>query len=55
MKNCLEEGERMTGEQIYQTALRQSAIDCSCRPEDFLAGENRVVLSCPHWSPTGAG
>lgn len=38
----------MTGEQIYQTALRQSAIDCSCRPEDFLAGENRVVLSRPH-------
>ena len=39
---------RVTNEQIYQTALRQSAIDCGCRPEDFLAGENRIVPSRPH-------
>lgn len=35
----------MTNEEILQVALRQSAIDSNCRPEDFLAGENKVVIS----------
>ncbi len=35
----------MTGYDILQTALRQSAIDCSCDPEDFLADHYRVVIS----------
>ena len=35
----------MTNESILQTALRQSAIDMSCDPADFLNGGNRVVES----------
>lgn len=35
----------MTNQDILQIALRQSAIDCHCQPEDFLSGENKVVLS----------
>lgn len=35
----------MTNREILQIALEQSALDCNCRPEDFLSGENRVVLS----------
>ena len=35
----------MTNEEIFQIALRQSAVDSSCRPEDFLCEENKVVLS----------
>lgn len=38
----------MTNETIFQTALRQSAVDLHCAPEDFLAVENRVVRSQPH-------
>ncbi|MDE6996862.1 MAG: GNAT family N-acetyltransferase, partial [Oscillospiraceae bacterium] len=36
---------RLTQEMIFETALRQSAIDANCRPEDFLRQENVVVLS----------
>ena len=35
----------MTNQAILETALRQSAIDANCRPEDFLQQENVVVLS----------
>lgn len=35
----------MTNHTILQTALRQSAIDSGCRPEDFLKDENVIVLS----------
>lgn len=35
----------MTNRDILQTALRQSAMDSNCRPEDFLSAENKVVLS----------
>ncbi len=35
----------MTNQIILQTALRQSAIDSGCRPEDFLKHENVTVLS----------
>lgn len=38
----------MTNEQIWQTALAQSAIDCSCTPEDFLSPENKLTISRPH-------
>lgn len=37
----------ITREQILETAVRQSAIDLHCAPEDFLCGENRVVCSEP--------
>ena len=30
---------------ILKTALNQSAIDCSCLPEDFLSTDNKVVIS----------
>lgn len=30
---------------IFQTALRQSAVDLNCTPEDFLRAENLVVPS----------
>ncbi len=38
----------MTEREIWDTALRQSAVDCGCSPEDFTRGENVVVLSPPH-------
>ncbi len=38
----------MTNEFIKATALRQSAIDSSCKPEDFLRSEPVVVESKPH-------
>lgn len=38
----------MTNAQILQVALQQSAIDCNCRPEDFLSDKNMVTLSRPH-------
>lgn len=37
----------MDDRQIWRIALEQSAIDSSCQPEDFLAGEPRVVRSKP--------
>lgn len=38
----------MTNKDIFQIALRQSAVDCNCAPEDFLSGEPKVTLSRPH-------
>lgn len=38
----------MTNQTILETALRQSAIDANCRPEDFLRQENVVALSRKH-------
>lgn len=35
----------MTNKEILQTALRQSAVDLNCGMEDFLAQENKIVLS----------
>ncbi len=35
----------MTNQEILNIALRQSAIDCNCKPDDFLLFENKVVLS----------
>lgn len=35
----------MTNNEIMQIALRQSAYDCNCSPEDFLSTENKTVLS----------
>ncbi|MDE7262957.1 MAG: GNAT family N-acetyltransferase [Oscillospiraceae bacterium] len=37
----------MTNQTILEIALRQSAVDANCRPEDFLRQENVVVLSLP--------
>ncbi len=34
-----------TNEDILRTALRQSAVDLGCAPEDFLGAENVVVAS----------
>ncbi len=36
---------KMTNEDIVNTALRQSAIDSSCLPQDFCRKENVVTLS----------
>ena len=38
----------MTNDQIHRIALKQSAIDCNCAPEDFLADECTVTLSRVH-------
>ncbi len=38
----------MTQKDILHIAVRQSAIDLNCSPEDLLGGENRVVISRPH-------
>ena len=35
----------MTNQEIWEIAFKQSAYDCSCRPEDFLQKENKVVLA----------
>lgn len=35
----------MDNQTIWNIALQQSAYDCSCAPEDFLAKENRVFES----------
>ena len=38
----------MTNEQILEIALKQSAVDCGCEPEDFLSGNFTIVHSRPH-------
>ncbi len=38
----------MTNAEILQIAMEQSAIDSHCSPEDFLSGENKVVISGTH-------
>ena len=38
----------LTNQDIRRIALRQSAYDCNCAPEDFLRTENIVTLSQPH-------
>ena len=38
----------MTNKEILDIALRQSAYDLNCKPEDFLAGENIVTFSKKH-------
>lgn len=35
----------MTNQDIMETAIRQSAIDLNCSPEDFFCGTNRIVRS----------
>lgn len=35
----------MTQDEIWQTAMAQSAVDLNCRPEDFLSTENVIVRS----------
>lgn len=35
----------MTNEEILRIAMRQSAIDSGCDAEDFLANENKIVIS----------
>lgn len=37
----------MTNKHILETAMRQSAIDLSCEPGDFLLPENKIVYSRP--------
>ena len=37
----------MTQKEIFDAALRQSAADCSCSPEDFSREENVVTESLP--------
>jgi hypothetical protein len=38
----------MTNEKIMQIALRQSAYDCNCSPEDFLKDEHVLTSSVKH-------
>lgn len=38
----------MTNREIREIALRQSAIDCNCAPEDFLRDTPVMTLSRPH-------
>lgn len=37
----------MTNQEMLDAALRQSAIDLHCDPADFLAPQNKMVLSAP--------
>ena len=38
----------MPNKEIMEIALRQSAIDCNCDPDDFNSGQNIVTLSKAH-------
>ena len=38
----------MTKEEIWAAALRQSAVDLNCSPEDFGREHSVVVRSAPH-------
>ena len=38
----------MTKSELWQIARMQSAVDCACRPEDFLQSRNVIVPSRPH-------
>jgi GNAT superfamily N-acetyltransferase len=38
----------MTNEEIFRVAMKQSAIDANCSPDDFMKIENIVVVSKPH-------
>ena len=38
----------MTNERVWEIALRQPAIDCNCKPEDFLSQKSIVVPSIAH-------
>lgn len=38
----------LSNQTIWETAYRQSAIDCHCRAEDFVRTENVVVRSAVH-------
>ena len=38
----------MTNEDIWRIALRQSALDCNCQPEDFLSEKNLITESVPN-------
>lgn len=38
----------MTNAEILAIALRQSAIDSSCAPDDFLSHQNKTVISAKH-------
>jgi len=38
----------MTNQDIWRIALRQSAIDMNCAPEDFYKAENVITRSRPH-------
>ena len=35
----------MTNEKIWEIALKQSAMDCNCSPDDFLKSENVITQS----------
>lgn len=37
--------QKITNEQILETAMKQSAIDLSCNENDFLLDKNKVVIS----------
>jgi len=38
----------MNNQEILAVAAAQSAIDSSCKPEDFFCGKSKAVLSRPH-------
>ena len=38
----------MTNKEIMEIALRQSAIDCNCNPDEFISQQNIVTISKAH-------
>ena len=38
----------MTNKEIWEIALKQSAVDYGCAPEDFLGEQGKVFLSRKH-------
>ena len=38
----------MTNKEIWEIALRQSAIDCNCNPDEFISQQNIVTISKAH-------
>lgn len=43
----------MTNKDLLRIAMEQSAIDSGCQPEDFMAKENKVVISTRHPAARG--
>ncbi len=54
MPNCItanlqnKGSDILTNQDILEIAMKQSAIDLNCRPEDFLKPQNQIVLSASH-------
>lgn len=40
----------MTNEDVFNIAMKQSAIDSNCKTNDFKSNKNKIVLSCDNYN-----